>query len=93
MLYAEAIKTAFPTGIRKYIISGLLAFWTLSIVRYANERNVSENGSASILRSEGGRHLLRWVCSSECQAMDNIQKPSNPKCYTPPSRAFTSRIY
>lgn len=24
MLYAEAIKTAFPTGIRNYIISGLL---------------------------------------------------------------------
>jgi hypothetical protein len=41
--------------------SGLLGFWTLSIVRYSKkteEHNVSETGSVSILRWGGRRHLL-----------------------------------
>jgi hypothetical protein len=41
--------------------SGLLFFFTSSIVRYPNEHNVSETGSVSVLRWGGGRHLLCWV--------------------------------
>jgi hypothetical protein len=39
---------------------GLRGFWTLAIVRYSEEHNVSETGSVSIFR-RGGRHLLCWV--------------------------------
>jgi hypothetical protein len=41
---------------------GLLGFWTLSIVRYSKEHNVSETGSFSALRGMGGRDQLCWVC-------------------------------
>jgi hypothetical protein len=30
--------------------SALMGFWTLSIVRYSKEHNVSETGSVSVLR-------------------------------------------
>jgi hypothetical protein len=36
-------------------------FWTLSIVLYSDEHNVSETGSAYVLRKEVGTHLLYWV--------------------------------
>jgi hypothetical protein len=39
-------------------ISGLLGFWVLSIVPYFEKHKVSETGSVSFLKGDGGRHLL-----------------------------------
>jgi hypothetical protein len=41
--------------------SGLLGFWTLSIVQFSKEHNVSGTGPVSVLRWGAGRHLLCLV--------------------------------
>jgi hypothetical protein len=39
-----------------------LSFWTLPIVQYSKEHNISETGSVSVLSWRGWRHLFCWVC-------------------------------
>jgi hypothetical protein len=66
--------------------SGLLRFWTLSVVRYSKEHNISETGCVSVLRPVGGHILLGSLekanhnqsetCSVEYRMMDKVQKPS-----------------
>jgi hypothetical protein len=40
-----------------------MCFWTLSIVLYSKEHNVSETGSTSVFRKSVGGQLLSWVRS------------------------------
>jgi hypothetical protein len=40
-----------------YNYSGLLGFWTLSIVQYSTQHNILETGSVSVLRQRGGGHI------------------------------------
>jgi hypothetical protein len=59
----------------------LLGFWTLSIVRYSKEHNVSETGSVYVLRSVVGRHLLCWVRYKELTSVfsNNVNTPRTRK--------------
>jgi hypothetical protein len=57
-----------------------MGFWTLSIIWHSKEHNVSQTDPFS-----------KMICSLEYQMMENVQEPSNPKCYTPSSVPF--RIY
>jgi hypothetical protein len=43
------------------IFSGLLDFWTLSIVRYCKENSVSETRFVSVDWGGDGRHIFRCV--------------------------------
>jgi hypothetical protein len=53
---------------------GIIGFLGLSIMWYSKEYNILETGSIS-----------QTLCCVDYWAMDNIQTPSDPKCYTPPS--------
>jgi hypothetical protein len=45
--------------------SGLLSVWSLLVVQYSTEHNVSETRSVSVFRWGGGRHLLCWIRCKE----------------------------
>jgi hypothetical protein len=60
----------------------LLGLWIWAIVRYSAEHDVLETGSVSSVRK---------VVFSEYQTMNEVQKATNPECYTPSLELF--RIY
>jgi hypothetical protein len=74
--------------------SGLLGFWTVSIVRYSKEHNVSGTGSVSVLG--WGRALLGPLERANLNhwwTMDKVQKPSNPERCTPLSEPFRNHVF
>jgi hypothetical protein len=81
---------------KHYLTIGILGLWRFSIIRYSKEHNVSETESFSVLRRYSVGSVMRLVLYGpnrilEYRAMDTVQIPSNPECYTLSPELF--RIY
>jgi hypothetical protein len=61
------------------VLSLLLSFWTLSIVRISTNRkhNVSETGSVSVFRRGGGGHLL-YRTTKTCLSTGDARTEEGP---------------
>jgi hypothetical protein len=56
----QASKWPMYNGWYKYVVNRWLSFWSLYIVQYSKEHNVSETGSVSVHMWKGGEHVICW---------------------------------